>query len=111
MKRYSYSTVGYGVFSLLGEIYRMGRIEVYDNKCDSPYASFEGTYCMPFEAATKFEDWIQSLTTDHPIQIDIGSVDRCNIAVSEELKIPIDKLHDQDTVKEFYKKKYNKKND
>ena len=30
--RYSYSTVGYGVFSLLGEFYRMGRVEIFDIK-------------------------------------------------------------------------------
>ena len=28
--RFYYSTVGYGVFSLLGERYRMGRIEIFD---------------------------------------------------------------------------------
>ena len=30
--RYYYSTVGYGVFSLLGERYRMGRIEIFDKQ-------------------------------------------------------------------------------
>ena len=28
--RFHYSTVGYGVFSLMGEKYRMGRIEIFD---------------------------------------------------------------------------------
>jgi len=35
--RFSYHTVGYGVFSLLGERYRMGRIEIFDSKSDSGY--------------------------------------------------------------------------
>ncbi len=34
--RFAYSTVGYGVFSLLGEKYTMGRIEVFDRQDESP---------------------------------------------------------------------------
>ena len=30
--RFSYSTVGYGIFSLMGEKYRMGRIEIFEVK-------------------------------------------------------------------------------
>ncbi len=73
MKRYSYSTVGYGVFSLLGERYRMGRIEVFDREDESGYQVHEGFYCMPFEAAAKFEDFIEALETDLPIHLEIGS--------------------------------------
>jgi hypothetical protein len=104
-KRFSYSTVGYGVFSLLGEFYRMGRIEIYDKENDSGFASGEGTYCMPFEAAAKFEDWIEELNTDLPIQFDVGSVDECSYEVSKKLKIPKDKLNDLETKKIFYSKK------
>ena len=107
-KRYTYETVGYGVFSLIGYIYRMGRIEVYDNQNNSGYAVSEGTYCMPFEAATKFEDWIEGLETDYPIKISIGSIDECSDAVSEEIGIPVDKLNDKKTIEKFYKKKYEK---
>ena len=31
-KRYSYTTVGYGIFSLMGEVYATGRIEIYDKE-------------------------------------------------------------------------------
>ena len=78
MRRFSYSTVGYGVFSLLGERYRMGRIEVFDQENESGYQVHEGFYCMPFEAAKKFEDFIESLKTDLPIHFDIGSVEWCD---------------------------------
>jgi len=40
--RYSYSTVGYGVMSLFGEKYRMGRIEVFDREDESGYQVHEG---------------------------------------------------------------------
>jgi hypothetical protein len=103
--RYSYSTVGYGVFSLLGERYRMGRIEIFDNQSESGYAVDEGTYCIPFVAASQFEDFIESLETDLPINIEIGSHQWCQQAVSEELGIPVDKLNDTETKKEFYRKK------
>jgi len=103
--RYSYSTVGYGVFSLLGERYRMGRIEIFDNQSESGYAVDEGTYCIPFVAASQFEDFIESLETDLPINIEIGNHKWCQQAVSEELGIPVDKLNDTETKKEFYRKK------
>jgi hypothetical protein len=103
--RYSYSTVGYGVFSLLGERYRMGRIEIFDRQSESGYAVDEGTYCMPFVAANQFEDFMESLETDLPINIEIGNHKWCQQAVSEELGIPVDKLNDTETKKEFYRKK------
>ena len=102
--RYYYSTVGYGVFSLLGERYRMGRVEIFDKQNDSGYQVDEGSYCMPFTSANQFEDFMNSLETDYPINIEIGSHKWCQEAVSEELGIPIDKLNDTETKKAYYKK-------
>jgi hypothetical protein len=42
--RFSYSTVGYGVFSLMGDKYRMGRIEIFDSEDESGYAVSEGIH-------------------------------------------------------------------
>lgn len=103
--RYYYSTVGYGVFSLLGERYRMGRIEIFDKQSDTGYAIDEGTYCMPFMAASQFEDFIESIETDLPINIEIGSHQWCQQAVAEDLGIPVDKLNDEETKREYYRKK------
>jgi hypothetical protein len=103
--RYYYSTVGYGVFSLLGERYRMGRIEIFDKQNDGGYQIDEGSYCMPFESANQFEDFIENIETDLPINIEIGSHKWCQEAVSEELGIPVDMLNDMDTKKAFYRKK------
>lgn len=103
--RFSFRTVGYGVFSLLGEIYRMGRVEIFDATETSEYASDEGIYCMPFLAANQFESFIKSLVTDYPIHIEIGNHKACDLAVSEELGIPVDKLNDVETKNEYYKKK------
>lgn len=104
-KRFCYSTVGYGVFSLLGERYRMGRIEVFDREDESGYQVHEGFYCMPFEAAAKFEDFIEILETDLPIHFDIGSVEWCNVETAKELGIDPDKMHDSETKKEYWRKK------
>jgi hypothetical protein len=103
--RYYYSTVGYGVFSLLGERYRMGRVEIFDRQNDSGYQVDEGAYCMPFEAANQFEQFIENIETDLPINIEIGTMAQCRAAVAEELGIPEDKLNDNETKREFYKKK------
>lgn len=104
-KRYNYSTVGYGVFSLLGERYRMGRIEVFDREDESGYQVHEGFYCMPFEAAASFENWIESLTTDLPIHFEIGSVEWCNEECAKDIGIDPDKMHDAETKKEYWRKK------
>jgi hypothetical protein len=103
--RYYYSTVGYGVFSLLGERYRMGRVEIFDRQNDSGYQVDEGVYCMPFEAANQFEQFIQNIETDLPINIEMGTMGQCRAAVAEELGIPEDKLNDAETQKAYYKKK------
>lgn len=103
--RYYYSTVGYGVVSLLGERYRMGRVEIFDKQNDSGYQIDEGTYCMPFEAANQFEQFIENIETDLPINIEIGTHKSCQQAVAEELGIPEDKLNDIETKKAYYRKK------
>ena len=105
MARFTYHTVGYGVFSLLGERYRMGRVEIFDNQDESGYATSEGSYCMPFEAAHKFEEFIEALTTDLPIQIGMGSVEWCNMECAAELGIDPELMHDNETKKAFWRKK------
>jgi hypothetical protein len=103
--RYYYSTVGYGVFSLLGERYRIGRVEIFDRQNDSGYQVDEGAYCMPFEAANQFEQFIENIETDLPINIEMGTMGQCRAAVAEELGIPEDKLNDPDTQRDYYRKK------
>lgn len=105
--RFSYYTVGYGVFSLLGERYRMGRVEIFDNQDESGYATSEGSYCMPFVAASQFEDFIESLQTDLPINIEIGSHAWCVSECEKDLGVEKGKLHDPEVKKAFW----NKKND
>jgi len=106
-KRYYYSTVGYGVFSLLGERYRMGRIEIFDREEDSGYQISEGIYCMPFEVAAKFEDFIESLETDLPIYIDIGSHEWCEEECAKDLGFEkAEDLRDKEKIEEYYKSKH-----
>ena len=83
--RFYYSTVGYGVFSLLGEKYRMGRIEIFDSENESGYAVSEGIYTMPHIAANQFEDFMDSLQTDLPIHIEIGSHKWCEKECAKSL--------------------------
>ena len=83
--RFYYSTVGYGVFSLMGEKYRMGRIEIFDSEDESGYAVSEGIYTMPHVAASQFEDFMDSLQTDLPINIEIGSHEWCEKECTKSL--------------------------
>lgn len=100
--RYRYSTVGYGIFSLMGEKYRMGRIEIFDNENDSGYQVDEGIYTMPLEAASQFEDFIESLETDLPINIEIGNHKWCEEECAKILGFEdSDAMRDPDKVKEY----------
>ena len=104
--RFHYSTVGYGVFSLLGEKYRMGRIEIFDAQDESGYAVSEGIYTMPFVAASQFEDFIESLETDLPINIEIGSHQWCETECAKSLGFEtVEQMRDPDNVKVYQKKK------
>lgn len=107
-KRFQYGTVGYGVFSILGDFYRMGRVEIYDRDSESPYSSGEGTYCMPFEQAESFEDFISSLESDLPIQFDLGSVDECRDEVIKELGITKEQFKDKEFTQQYWKDKAEK---
>ena len=104
--RFYYSTVGYGVFSLFGEKYRMGRIEIFDSQDESGYAVDEGIYTMPFVAANQFEDFMDSLQTDLPIHIEIGSHKWCENECAKSLGFETpDEMRDPEKIKEFQKKK------
>jgi hypothetical protein len=106
--RFYYSTVGYGVFSLMGEKYRMGRIEIFDSEDESGYAVSEGIYTMPHVAASQFEDFIDALETDLPINIEIGSHQWCEKECAKSLgfETPED-MRDPEKVKAFQRKKNN----
>jgi hypothetical protein len=104
--RYSYSTVGYGVMSLFGEKYRMGRIEVFDREDESGYQVHEGIYTMPHEAASQFEDFIESIETDLPIEINIGSHKWCADECAKSLGFENDEdMRDPEKVKAYRRKK------
>ena len=104
--RYYYSTVGYGVMSLFGEKYRMGRIEIFDSEDESGYAVDEGIYTMPFVAANQFEDFMESLETDLPINIEIGSHKWCESECAKSLGFKdSEEMGDPEKVKEYRRKK------
>ena len=106
--RFYYSTVGYGVFSLLGEKYRMGRIEIFDSENESGYAVSEGIYTMPFVSANQFEDFMESLQTDLPINIEIGSHQWCEKECAKALGFESpEQMRDPEKVKEYRRKKNN----
>jgi hypothetical protein len=104
--RFSYHTVGYGIFSLLGEKYRMGRIEIFDKENESGYQVDEGIYTMPFEAASQFEAFIESLETDLPIHIEIGNHEWCAGECAKSLGFEDqEEMRDDEKVKEYRRKK------
>lgn len=104
-KRFSYETVGYGVFTLLGEKYRVGRIEIYDSKNKSGFPIEEGTYWFPHSVAHKFEEFIESLETDLPVYIRLGSPDDCDTECAKALGITREQMRDSTFIKKWYENK------
>jgi len=100
--RFYYSTVGYGVMSLFGEKYTMGRIEVFDKENESGYQVHEGIYSMPHVAANQFQDFMDSLETELPIHIEVGSHDWCADECAKAIAVDRDKMNDMETKKAFY---------
>ena len=104
--RFYYSTVGYGVFSLMGEKYRMGRIEVFDSEDESGYAVSEGIFTIPHVAASQFEDFMNSLETELPINIEIGSHAWCEKECAKSLGFETpEEMRDPENVRAFQRKK------
>jgi hypothetical protein len=104
--RFSYHSVGYGVYSLFGEKYRMGRIEIFDREDESGYAVSEGSYSLPHEVGSQFEDFIESIETDLPINIEIGSHKWCADECAKSLGFKDEEeMRDPEKVKAYYKKK------
>ena len=104
--RYYYSTVGYGVFSLFGEKYRMGRIEIFDKENESGYQVDEGIYTLPHEVASQFEDFIESIETDLPIEIKIGSHKWCEEECAKALGFTdSDQMREPEVIKAYQRKK------
>jgi hypothetical protein len=107
-RRFSYSTVGYGICSLLGEKYRMGRIEVFDKESGSTYQIHEGTYCLPHQTASSFEDFINSLHTDLPVYIALGSRQWCKEECAKALGLnSVDDLNNAATIEKFRQEQLN----
>ena len=106
-KRYSYSIVGMGIFSLLSEFYEAGRVEIYDREDESGYAVDEASYFFPKSSMKEFYDFIDDLETDFPINLSFGNLNQCQKAVSEKLGIPVDKLNHKETMSKRRKQKNN----
>jgi hypothetical protein len=90
----------------MGEKYRMGRVEIFDSQNESDYAVDEGIYTMPFISANQFEDFMDSLQTDLPIHIEIGSHKWCENECAKSLGFETpDEMRDPDKIKAFQKVK------
>jgi hypothetical protein len=91
---------------LFGEKYRMGRIEVFDDENSGGYQVHEGIYTMPHEAASQFEDFIESIETDLPIEINIGSHKWCADECAKSLGFKDEEeMRDPEKVKAYRRKK------
>jgi len=84
----------------------MGRIEIFDRESDSGYQVSEGIYTMPYEAASQFEDFIESLETDLPINIEIGSHGWCEEECAKSLGFEnTEAMRDPENVKKYQRMK------
>jgi hypothetical protein len=84
----------------------MGRIEVFDREDESGYQVHEGSYSLPFEIGSQFQDFIESIETDLPIEINIGSHKWCEEECAKSLGFKdAEEMRDPENVKAYRKKK------
>ena len=70
------------------------------------YAVSEGSYSMPFLAANQFEDFIESLETDLPIEISIGNHQWCELECAKSLGFnSVEEMRDPENVKQYRRNK------
>jgi hypothetical protein len=84
----------------------MGRIEIFDSEDESGYAVSEGIYTMPHVAASQFEDFIDALQTDLPINIEIGSHDWCEKECAKSLGFETpEEMRDPENIRVYQRNK------
>lgn len=69
-KRYFFSVVEECIMNSEYEGYRGGRVEVYDNESDSPYAIGEARFFLPEEFMEGFRKLFDFKDSDKPVFID-----------------------------------------
>lgn len=62
---------------LLDQVYQSGKILVYHSETEEEEPVAYGSYRVPYELAAHFEAFIESLESDLPIQLSVGSESQC----------------------------------
>ena len=79
---------------------------MFDKENESGYQVHEGIYSMPHVAANKFQDFIDSLETELPIHIEVGSHIWCAEECAKSLGFENeDEMRDEDNVKAYRRSK------
>lgn len=75
-KRFWLNVIEYGVMNPKFYGFRVGRIEVFDSKLNSPYPAYEGSFCLPEEVGYKFRELIDFKHFDKPLSIHLDMFDK-----------------------------------
>ena len=71
-KRYFFNVIEEMIMNENAEHFRGGRIEVYDEWADSPYAVYEARFWLPIEFYQQFRDTFDFKRSDHLPEIQWG---------------------------------------
>jgi hypothetical protein len=93
MNRYFYYEVNpQDSSTLFDQLYQTGTIHTYDSESEHERPISIGRYSVPFEAASQFQNFIESLETEFPMFLTIGTEQICKNEAAKELMVPVAQL-------------------
>jgi len=93
MNRYFYYEVNpQDSSTLFDQLYQTGTIHTYDSESEHERPISIGRYSVPFEAASQFQNFIESLETEFPMFLMIGTEQICKNEAAKELMVPVAQL-------------------
>jgi hypothetical protein len=78
--------------TLFDQLYQTGTILTYDSESEQEKPISTGRYSVPIEAANQFQDFIESLETELPLFISLGTEQLCKQEAARDLMVPVAQL-------------------
>lgn len=78
--------------TLFDQLYQTGTILTYDSESEQEKPISIGRYNVPIEVASQFQDFVESLETEFPLFIILGTEQLCKQEAARDLMVPVAQL-------------------
>lgn len=79
--------------TLFDQLYQTGTIDTYNSESEDDAPISSGKYCIPFEVACEFQDFIESLETEFPLFVSMGTEQLCKNEAAKKFMVPVAQLN------------------